>query len=218
MITKGEVSARKGGHYPGEPLTEDDVRAMLAHCSRRAPTGIRNRALLTLMYRAGLRISEAIGYRPRPGEARRPIRALRPSDIDFKAGTLHVLDAKGSKDRIIGLNDGAMAVLGQWIDVRRSLGISRGPLFCTMDGKPMSDRYVRDMMKRLAGKAGIDKHVRPHGLRHGNASEMLAEGNSVGVISKHLGHSSIAVTSRYLDHIAPADVISAGRSREWADS
>lgn len=208
-----------GETYPAEPLTEDEVRALLAQCSLRAPTGIRNRALITVMYRAGLRISEAIGYVPRPGERKNKIEPLKVSDVDQAGGTIRVLHGKGNKARVVGLDDGAMEVLARWIETRRGLGITRGPLFCTLDGRRMSDRYVRNMLKRLAAKAGIEKRVHPHGLRHSHAAELAAEHVPVNTIQQQLGHESLATTDRYLKHIAPADVIAMGRNRKpWTET
>ena len=68
---------------------------------------------------------------------------------------------------------------------------------------------------RLAKKAGIEKRVHPHGLRHTHAAELREEGVDIAIISRQLGHSSIATTARYLDHIAPQTVIDTVRAREW---
>jgi hypothetical protein len=94
-----------------------------------------------------------------------------------------------------------------------------GPLFCTLAGGPVSAVYVRNMLRRIAAKAGVDKRVHPHRLRHTHAAELVREGTPVNVIRDQLGHSSLAVTDRYLRDIAPADLIALGRSRTWtADS
>jgi integrase/recombinase XerD len=184
------VSTR-GQKYPPEPLTSDEVAAILGKCSRRAPTGIRNRALLMLIYRSGLRISEAL--------------ALKPTSIDLDQHSARVLHGKGNKATVRPLHPSADDALTRWTDIRRELATAKGwkgaPLFCTLDGGQLSDRYVRDMLKRLAAKAGIDKRVHPHGLRHTYADELRRAGADVVVISKALGHSSIAVTARYLDHL-----------------
>jgi site-specific recombinase XerD len=191
----------KGRKFPGEPLTEGEVRALLKGCSVSAPTGIRNRALIMIMYRAGLRISEALD--------------LKPSDVDPQRGTVRVLHGKGDKARTVSLDDGAMSDVLRWIDTRRALRFRNGPLFCTLKGGPVSDGYVRDMMKRCAAKAELDKRVHPHGLRHTHAAELVSEGVPVNVIQKTLGHASLATTDVYLRNIAPADVIAMGRGRTW---
>ncbi len=126
---------------------------------------------------------------------------------------------KGNKRRVVGLDDGALAVLQTWLERRKALGFNgRHPVFCTLKGKPMSTAYCRAMIKRLGDRAGIDKRVHPHGLRHTGAAEMRAEGIDIGVISKQLGHSSIATTARYLDHLDPAAVVEAMRGRTWEAS
>jgi site-specific recombinase XerD len=191
----GQPAANAGRTFPPEPLTPDEVAAVIGSCSARSRTGIRNRALLTLLYRSGLRISEAL--------------ALKPSDVDLKRHTCRVLHGKGDKATVRGFHPTATDALARWIDTRKALGLRNGPLLCTLDGGPLSDRYVRNLLHRLAAKAGVDKHVRPHGLRHTFADELRAAGVDVVVISKLLGHSSIAVTSRYLDHLTNDRAIAA---------
>jgi len=77
------------------------------------------------------------------------------------------------------------------------------PVFCTLRGGPMAAAYVRVMLKRLARRAGIDKRVHAHGLRHTHAAQLRAEGVDIAIISRQLGHTSISTTARYLDHLAP---------------
>jgi len=74
-------------------------------------------------------------------------------------------------------------------------------VFCTLAGGPVRADYVRNMLRRLAGRAGVEKRVHPHGFRHTYAVELRQAGTDIAVISRLLGHSSIAVTSRYLDHL-----------------
>ena len=192
-----------GQKYPIEPLTEREVSALLRGCSQRAPTGIRNRAMVMVMYRCGLRVGEVL--------------AVKASDINPAAGTIRVLHGKGNRARVMGIDDGTLATVARWADTRKALGLSRAPLFCTLAGKPVSDTYVRAMMKRLGRKGHVDKRVHAHGLRHTHAFELSAEGVPVNVISRQLGHSSSAVTARYIDHVAPQDVISMGRARTWTE-
>ena len=171
----------------------DEVRALIKACSNRAPTGIRNRALLVLLYRGGLRLSEAL--------------RLYPKDLDRDAGTVTVLVGKGGKRRTIGLDPGAFAVVERWLDKRAALGINGlAPLLCTLRGQPVASAYVRGLMPRLARRVGIEKRVHPHGLRHTHAAELAFEGVPMNAIQAQLGHSSLATTSRYLAHIAPGRV------------
>ena len=182
--------------YPPEPLLPSEVAALLAGCSLRAPTGIRNRALIMLLYRSGLRISEAL--------------ALKPANVDLEAHTARVLHGKGNKATVRPLHESANLALVRWMDKRSALGLPRNaPLFCTLQGMALSDRYVRAMLRRLGGYAGIDKRVHPHGLRHTYANELREAGADVVVIQKALGHSSVAVTARYLDHLSNGQAVDA---------
>ena len=88
-------------------------------------------------------------------------------------------------------------------------------LFCTLQGKPLKSSYVRTLLPRLAQKAGIEKRVHPHGLRHTHAYELMMEGVPVPIIQQQLGHTSLAATDRYVAHLAPVDVIEKMQSRVW---
>ncbi len=202
-MTSVKIPANKGRKLPPEPLTEGEVKALIRACSKRAVTGLRNQALIVVLYRAGLRISEAL--------------ALTPKDLDAKASTIRVLHGKGDKSRVVGLDAGAWAILHLWLDRRAAAGInSRAPVFCTLKGKPIKSAYVRALLPRLARKAGIDKRCHPHGLRHTHAYELANEGTPIHVIQAQLGHSNSATTSRYISHLNPTAVVEAIRSREWS--
>jgi site-specific recombinase XerD len=192
----------RGRKLPPETLTGGEVCALLGECNAHASTGVRNRALLTVLYRGMLRTSEALD--------------LMPKDFDVKAGTLRVLHGKGDKHRLVGLDETACAIVARWFDRRERHDLNgRHRLFCTLGGSRLNSSYVRTLMKRLGHAAGIEKRVHAHGLRHTGAAEMLAEGFDIGVISRQLGHRSIATTAKYLDHISPQRVIDAARSRKW---
>src|SRR5262249_9069676 len=125
---------------PTEILTNDEVCRLLAACAPTA-TGLRNRALIALMYRAGLRIAEAL--------------ALYPKDVDPVAGTIRVLHGKGDRARTVGVDAGALAVLEQWLEARRSLPVTdRHPLFCTRAGRTVGQGYLRRLWGNLARAAG----------------------------------------------------------------
>lgn len=177
---------RKGTKYPVEPLTRAEVERLLQACSNGA-TGIRNRALLGVLWRSGLRVSEAL--------------ALRPCDVE--ANSLRVLHGKGDQARVVGLDLVARALLDLWL-AKRPAGKT---LFCTLQGAPVKTSYVRALMKRLAADAGIDKRVHPHGLRHTMAFDLVNERVPLNVISSQLGHSHLATTERYVNHLNPSVVI-----------
>ncbi len=193
------VPPNKGKTYAPEVLTGDEVRALLAACGR-AATGLRNRALLVVLWRAGLRVGEA--------------RALRPSDLDPAAGTLRVPRGK-TGHRTVGLDPEALALVGQWATHRRAvLGLSgRRPLFCTLRGGALQPSYVRSMIRRLAERAGIERRVHPHALRHTMAAELLREGASVRHIQLQLGHADLSTTATYLESIQPLELVEMARAR-----
>ncbi|MCC6677014.1 MAG: phage integrase family protein [Phycisphaerales bacterium] len=212
--TGGRGGARGGGgrprngrpkprtRRPPEVLTDAEVRALLAACGDFGSVAARHKAMLALLYRAGLRISEAL--------------SLRPHDLDFEAGTVRVRFGKGGYDRVAGLDAGAAALVQAWLEKRRGWALPPGaPLLCSASGKMVTTAYVRRLMPRLARKAGIDKRVHAHGLRHTHAAQLRAEGVDVGIISRQLGHKSLLTTIRYLDHIQPMAVIEAVRARAW---
>jgi site-specific recombinase XerD len=199
---KGIPSPLKGSRFPVEVLSAEEVGRLIKAASGRAPTGVRNRALLATMYRGGLRIAEAL--------------ALHKKDIDRQAGTVRILHGKNDKARVVGLDAGAMALIERWLDKRRTLGINgKSHVFCTLKGEPLWDTYVRTMIGRLAQRAGIEKRVHPHALRHTHAAELARERFPVNLIQQQLGHANLAVTSRYLDHLAPQERIEALKAREW---
>jgi site-specific recombinase XerD len=147
-----------------------------------------------VLFRSGLRISEAL--------------ALYPKDLDAAGGSLRVLHGKGDKARTAPLPSDAAEAVDRWLDCRKRLRLTgHHPLFCTLRGKPLWDSYVRTLGKRLAKKAGVEKRCHPHGLRHGWALAQVQSGASLNAIQQHLGHRSLHTTSVCLQHIAPAAAV-----------
>jgi integrase/recombinase XerD len=198
---KGRVPANKGKRYPAEILTPEEVNAILAACGTTV-FGVRNRALFTTLYRAGLRISEAL--------------ALFPKDIDFYSTSIRVLHGKGDRARTVGIDPVALNIVGDWVTEReRHLFTDTQPLYCTMEGRPLKSSYVRTVLPRLGRQVGIIKRVHPHGFRHTHAYELMMEGIPIAIIQRQLGHVSLSTTDTYLSHIAPRQVIDAIANREW---
>ena len=174
----------------------------MRRCSRRAPTGVRNRALIAVLWRCGLRIGEAL--------------ALAVKDFDPDSGTLVVQRGKGGKRRVVGVDAGTVAIVGRWLEVRQNRGIpGGGALFCTLAGRPMGQSYIRHLLPRLARKAGIERRVHAHGLRHAFAVDMVRAGAPLYVVRDALGHASIATTQVYLSRVGAHEAVEAMRSREW---
>lgn len=197
---------------PAETLTRDEAVALFDACSRRGPAGIRNKALLATMYSSGLRVAEAL--------------SLRPYHVNFDTREIRVLNGKGGRSRtvpVIGYD--CVSLIQRWLDVRRGMGINgKNYLFCTITdspekgmkkGSPLGTDYVRRMIKRMGERAEIEHRVHPHQLRHSFADELRRKGVSMPVIQKILGHSSLATTSRYLDHIGAVDLDEV-RDLDWS--
>ena len=177
----------RGKLLPPEVLTEGEVRALIGACSKRGVTGHRNRALLAILWRTGVRISEAL--------------ELRPHDVDFKNGTVRVRLGKGLKPRTTVLSDlDALPLVDRWLEERGKLQtVGQGaPLFCTLRGTPTDTSYVRHLMPRLAKRAGLERRVHPHGLRHTHAAGLAMVGVPVLAIQQQLGHHSLTTTASYL--------------------
>jgi site-specific recombinase XerD len=196
----------KGQKYAPEVLQADEVLALMKACSRRAPTGIRDRALIALLWRTGLRIGEAL--------------ALQPSDVVAAKGTVRVANGKGSKSRTVGIDDDALAVVERWLDVRRCLGINgKQPVFCTLKGGRLSGQQVRAMLGRRTAKAGLERRVNPHAFRHTLTAEWREEGRDLVEIQDQLGHASLDGTAHYVRKIAPRDLVQIARDRPgWSDA
>jgi len=184
--------------YPPEPLTLDEVRALIGACSPRCPTGLRNRALIVALWRAGLRCAEAISLAPR----------------DLNEGVLRIRKGKGGKSRTVALDPEAWAVLQTWLERKARMSIN-GPVFSTLHGEALQTSYIRNLFKRLGRKAGIAKRVHAHGLRHTFASGLADEKVDIRIIQRALGHSSLGITQRYVDHLNPTAVIDTLRARTW---
>ena len=191
-------------HREIDVLSPEDVRALMDACSRCAPTGIRHRALIALLYGSGLRISEAL--------------AIRPKDLDLDALTVTVHSGKGDKRGVSVLLPDAVDAIQRWADRRATYSVTaRDPFICTIGrgaagsnptapGRPLGREFVGRVLKRLARRAGLAKRVHPHGLRHSHADLLRRRGFDVEEIRKQLRHASLEITGRYLDHLGPGDL------------
>jgi len=185
-------------------LDPSEVLAIMRACSRRAPTGVRNRALVAVLYGAGLRISEAL--------------ALKPKDLDLDGLAVTVQSGKGARRRVVALFPDAVDAVERWIDRRAQYGVGNDrPLFCTLSrgaagphptapGGALSREYVARFLKKAARRAGIGKRVHPHALRHSHADLIRRRGFDVEEVRRQLGHRDLLVTTRYLDHLGSHDL------------
>ena len=210
-FARGREPGNKGLKLPAEVLTPDEIRAILRQIRRDTTSGIRNRAIIIMLWRCGLRLQEALD--------------LEPKNLDLQIGTVTVMHGKGDKRRTVGMDPRACEDIAKWLERReKALGLdpSRGKLFTVINmphrGGPLHQSWVRTMLADRARHAGITKRVHPHGLRHTHAFELSQEGVPLPIIQKQLGHVDLATTARYIDHLAPFEVIRAMQAREWAFS
>ena len=198
------MDGRNGSRLDADLLTSEEIELLMRQCSRRAPTGVRNRALIAVLWRCGLRIGEAL--------------ALAVKDLDPDSGTLVVQRGKGGKRRVVGVDAGTVALVGRWLELRRKRAIHGRTLFCTLAGRPMDASYVRHALPRLARKAGVERRVHAHGLRHAFAVDLVRSGAPLYVVRDALGHASVATTNVYLSRVGAHEAVDVMRNRQWAAS
>lgn len=162
-------------------LTEDEVDQLLAAPDISTEEGIRDRALLEVMYAAGLRVSELV--------------ALKQADVDIHAG-LVICHGKGSKQRRVPIGKSAIHWLQQYTSVRAGYGKSSASFMFVYRGKGLTRQFAWAMIKRYAAKAGI-KDVSPHTLRHTFATHLFQHGADSRSVQALLGHSDISTTQIY---------------------
>lgn len=176
-------------------LTRDEAKRLLAEPEQRWKTPRRDRAMLRLMYRAGLRCAEVCD--------------LKLRDIDFDRGRVKVVQGKGGRDRVLWVDNATIEILRSW-KTERWPGAT---FFTTRSGKPVATSQVRESVKRYALRAGIERDVHPHLLRHTYATELLEDGFSIVEVQKLLGHAHISTTAIYL-HVADEKLAERLRHRE----
>ena len=198
---KGLTPRNKGLRYPPDPPTVEEIVAVMRAAGDSAE-GVRLRGIIIVMWRAGLRISEAL--------------ALNETDLDPVRGSLLVRHGKGDKRREVGMDRWAWTHLNAWLELRRELPVGR--LFCVVRGptrgRPCASAGIRAQLHRAAAMAGVRRRFAPHQLRHAHAVEMSREGISLLVIQRQLGqHADLAITSRYLRGIDNTEIIAAVHER-----
>ncbi len=179
----GIKQPKLGIHLPTY-LTIDEIDKLL-DIKIETPFDARNKALLELMYATGLRISEVI--------------SLEFTNIDYDECILRVM-GKGSKERIVPINDIALDCLKDYIENYRPLmlkGSINNYLFLNNHGKPMTRQGVFKILKKECLLKGITKNVSPHTLRHTFATHLLENGADLRIIQELLGHSDISTTQIY---------------------
>ena len=188
------ISKSKGRKLP-KIISNKELIKFISCINTKCSTGNRNYAIITMLYRAGLRVSEVCN--------------LTLSDIDFENGLLNIQNAKGNKDRYTALDNIAAEVCKNWMKIRPESEY----FFCTLKGGQLDTRYIREVCYRLSEKSGvyiqdgkIQKPMHPHTLRHLFATRALNDvGMNIREVQEMLGHSSLSTTQIYT-HVQPKEL------------
>lgn len=182
---------RLGRRLP-RPLPVEQVMALIDAPNINKPRGLRDRAMLSLMYSSGLRVSELV--------------ELRRRDLDLTRGVLNA-HGKGGKRRIVPIGEVALGHLEAHLEAQppprdnQALGL----VFHSPRGKPWTRQMVWKLVGRYARGAGLPGHVHPHRLRHAFATHLLAGGADLRTVQTFLGHSNIVTTEIYT-HVSSSKV------------
>lgn len=210
LVSAPRVARRMPAH-----MAVGEVGALLAAPDLATPLGLRDRAVLEIFYASGLRLAELVG--------------LDLEDVNLSGRMVRVL-GKGGKERIVPFNTAAAAAVREYLPARRAL-VSRGaspddarppsgagappsrggarrkgdPLFVNYRGGRLSSRSVARMVERCVTKAGAQRGISPHALRHSFATHLLERGADLRAIQELLGHARITTTQRYT-HVSAAQI------------
>lgn len=178
------VDSPKMGRYLPNVLSEEEVTAIIDSVDVSSWQGLRDRAILEVLYGCGLRVSEAVG--------------LRISCLYLKEGFVRVV-GKGNKERLVPVGDMAVAAIEEYLGARRvpADADSSDILFLNRFGRSLSRVSMFTMVKNQALAAGVTKEISPHTFRHSFATHLLEHGADLRVVQEMLGHESISTTEIY---------------------
>jgi integrase/recombinase XerD len=179
-----DLSSPKRGMYLPEVLNTQEVERLLNSPDVSTPLGIRDKAMLELLYATGLRVSELTG--------------LKLHNLNEHVGYL-ICRGKGDKERLVPMGESALRWVGDYIRTTRPLLVKRPTdiLFCSKRGGRMTRQNFWYSIKRYALVAGIFKHISPHMLRHSFATHLLSGGADLRSVQMMLGHADISTTQVY---------------------
>ena len=183
------IDSPKLGRGLPHALTEHEVESLLEAPDVQVPQGLRDRAMLEVLYATGLRVSELVG--------------LRSDQVNLRQGLVRVV-GKGGKERLVPLGEEAVGWLDRYLREGRPQlvrGSVTDSLFPTRRGEVMTRQAFWHLIKRCARRAQIDRHLSPHTLRHSFATHLLNHGADLRVVQMLLGHSDLSTTQIYT-HVA----------------
>lgn len=175
-------------------LSLEEVEMLLDAPDMNKPGGIRDKAMLELMYASGLRVSELI--------------SLKRKNLNLKRGIV-IIFGKGAKERKVPVGEFAMEYVVKYINEVRGKNKNSNSeyLFLNKNGDPISRQYFFMQIRKYADQVGIDKVISPHTLRHCFATHMLEGGAQLRAVQEMLGHTNIATTQIYT-HISTKRILS----------
>lgn len=180
------IEAPKTMRLLPKSLSEIEVEALLLAPDISDPTGLRDRAMLELLYATGLRVSELV--------------LIRGEQVSLQQGVLRVI-GKGNKERLVPIGEEALVWMERFIRNGRPLILGQRPptadLFPSRLGGAMTRQAFWQLIKRYALQAGIDKPLSPHTLRHAFATHLINHGADLRVVQMLLGHDSLSTTQIY---------------------
>jgi integrase/recombinase XerC len=183
-----EISTPKQEQYIPTYLPVDQMFSLLEVPDREKPLGLRDLALLEVLYSCGLRVSELVG--------------LNLGSMDFPQRLVRVL-GKGNKERIVPIGRKAVGVLRDYLEVTRVLrekcgaNTQQSPLFMNARGRRLSPRSIENIVKRYGRECGLLTDISPHALRHTFATHLLDGGADLRSVQELLGHVSLSTTQKY---------------------
>ncbi|WP_353990315.1 site-specific tyrosine recombinase XerD [Pediococcus argentinicus] len=178
------VPPKKAQHLPSI-LTTDEVERLLATPNTATNLGVRDRAILEVMYATGLRVSELIH--------------LNLNELHLEMGLIETV-GKGDKQRVIPIGDVAIKWLNEYLQGPRGALLKNQNydiVFLNQHGRPMTRQGIWKNLKQLVLKAGITKNITPHTLRHSFATHLLENGADLRIVQELLGHADISTTQIY---------------------
>ena len=195
-LLKGPKAPRRVPRF----LSSKEVEILLGQQFSDSPQGLRDRAILELLYSTGCRVSECAG--------------LRLRDVDFEEGIVRVF-GKGQKERLAMLGEPAMRALNAWLPARKQMilaskRLAPNALFVNRLGRALSARWVFQTVVDCAKSAAIQTRLTPHGLRHSFATHLLDRGADLRTLQELLGHARLVTTEIYTH-------VSIGKLREVYD-
>ena len=176
------VDTPKFGRHLPDVLTTAEIDRIIATVDTRTVKGLRDSAMLEVLYSCGLRVSE--------------LTSLRLSDLFFGEGYIRVI-GKGDKQRLVPISTVARDKIQRYLEERRSARSGEEVVFLNNRGGQLTRVMVFTILKQAAQRAGIDKHISPHTFRHSFATHLLEGGASIRQVQEMLGHESILTTEIY---------------------